>query len=282
MWSVVFYIFSVTAGIIAFLILLLLFAPFFLDARICYISNGSNVTVSFWWMHPFLISVNYNLRENDIAVKIAWWNIRKKVDNRDASEESVDSEAQTGFINAESEEISETESVEKSQSMTTEIVEIQEKKPENVEKKTGKVDNLINRIKNSRAFFFLNNQKWRLKMFSWFIRIVGTFRSLVHFDYFKANFKAGLEDPAVLGRMYGYYQAILKALQLENSKKIDFSFEPVFMQNYFDGDGAVKIRSSVGNLLAPFGVAVLTFPYFQTLLLWFRFKRKLKKIKKNI
>jgi hypothetical protein len=149
---------------------------------------------------------------------------------------------------------------------------------ETVEKKPDKMDNLIGRIKKSRIIFFLSHKNWRQKMLSWLLRFFKTFRHLVHFECFKADIRAGIEDPAILGKIFGYYQAFSNALQLKEYG-FDLCFEPLFMENHFEVDGAVKIKSSIGSLLAPFGVAFLTFPYISTFFLWRRYKRKMKRVR---
>ena len=193
------------------------------------------------------------------------------------SEPSVQTQEQIKPIEGKVSEEKKTENIQEKAEKTSETQKVT---TETVEKKPGKMDNLKERVQKNWIFFFLRQKKWRFKVFSWLIRVLRTFGRLVRFEYFRADLRAGIEDPAVLGRIFGYYQAVCSALQLMESGFSVF-FEPVFMKNHFEADGAIKIRSSVGSLLAPLGVAVFTFPYVSTFFLWRRYKKNLKRMKEK-
>lgn len=275
MWSVAFYI--IAGLIVTFLLLLLvLFTPFHVDARFCSLQNCSKATVSLWCIHPFFISFYYNWKEKDYYLRIVWWKMsKKKIAQKDLGTPAKPDE-QIKEVEEKSEAVAEPEIEEKTEDTTPKNIQIEQPTIETVEKKSGKMDNLIERIKKSRIIFFVSHKKWRGKILSWLFRFFKTFRCLVRFECFKAYIRAGVEDPAVLGKIFGYYQALSKGLQL-NEYGLDLFFEPVFMKNHFEADGAVKISSSIGRLLTPFGVAFLTFPYINTFFLWRSHKRKMKR-----
>lgn len=277
MWSVTSYIIA-GLGVAFLLLLLVLFTSFHIETRFCRLQSCSNVSLSFWWIHPFFISFFYNYRENDYYLRIVWWKMaKKKTAQKELETPEQPEDESVKEVKEESAENAEPE-IGKMEDKTQEDTQIEQPIIEKVEKKPGKMDNLIGWIKKSWVIFFLSHNKWRGKMLSWLLRFFKAFRYLVHFEYFKADIRAGVEDPAVLGKIFGYYQAILNALQLtEYGFKI--FFEPLFMKNHFEVDGAVKIKSSIGSLLLPFGVAFLTFPYINTFFLWRSYKRKMNRVR---
>ncbi len=275
MWSVAFYIIA-GLGVVFLLLLFMLLAPFHVDARFCSMQNCRNALVSLWWIHPFFISFFYNYRENDYYLRIAWWKMIKKKLTQKEEETPVEPVEQIKE-EEKSADVAEPEIEGKMEETARKNTQIEQPILETVEKKQGKMDNLFERIKKSRFIFFASHKKWRKKIFVWLLRIFKSFCHLVHFDCFKADIRAGVEDPAVLGRIFGYYQAISNGLQLKEYG-IKLFWEPVFMKNHFEAEGAVKISSSLGRLLAPFGVAFLTFPYISTFFLWRSYKQKIKRI----
>ena len=87
--------------------------------------------------------------------------------------------------------------------------------------------------------------------------------------------KVGIEDPEALGKIYGGFNAVYRTLALDK-RRISISFEPVFMQNYIELDSCIVIRTSIIQILAPFAIAIVTFPYLSTFLVWHRYRRLTK------
>lgn len=276
MSPVAFYIIA-GVGVVFLFLLLVLFTPFHMDARFCNLQDSSEASVSLWWIHPFFISFFYNYRENDYYLRIVWWKISKKKEAKEELETGVKPEETIQEVEETSAAVAEPEMEEKMEESTGKEIESEQPTIETVVKKPGKMDNLIEQIKRSRIIFFIRHKKWREKIISWLFRFLKSFCRLVRFECFKAHIRAGVEDPAVLGRIFGYYKAISNGLQL-NEYGFNLFFEPVFMKNHFEADGAVKISSSVGNLLKPLGIAFFTFPYFSTFFLWRSYKREMKRI----
>lgn len=275
MWSVFFSVIAGFLGLIVLFLLLVLFAPFYMKARICSFESNHEAAMSLWWIHPFFLSIFFNLKKNDYYIKVAGWKLPKKRESQPLSEQPVQTQEQIKSVEGKTSETKENEHI---QEKTERSPETQKANTETVEKKPGKMDNLMERIKKNWIFFFLRHKKWRFKVFSWLIRVLKTAGRLVRFEYFRADLRAGVEDPAALGRIFGYYQAVCSALQLMESG-VSFFFEPVFMKNHFEAKGVIKIRSSVGSMLAPLGVAVFTFPYVSTFFLWRRYKKNLKRMR---
>jgi hypothetical protein len=93
--------------------------------------------------------------------------------------------------------------------------------------------------------------------------------------------RAGLDDPSETGKYFGYWQGISHAFLIDNNKKFDVTFIPVFTEACFEMDAQLCIRSSLLQLLKPAVVVVATFPYVSTFMVWYSFKRLEKKRRTN-
>lgn len=278
-WSVILYILAGLFGLFILFLLLILFSPFCLDLRWKWVGDDSgDCTVSLWWIHPFIITGKYNFPEDDFSLKITWWKIQRKKNQIQSSESEENYEITPAKL--ETEPATKAGLEEKKTGISEKKVEIQEPTTETVEKKFGKIDNLIEKIKRNEYLFFLRQKKWREKISRWFIGFLKSFRYMIRWNLFSATIKAGVEDPAVLGKIYGYYEAISNGIDIRNSR-FNIMFEPVFMKNCFEGFGEIRIRSSIGNLLAPVGIAIFTFPYLNTFIVWYRLRRRSRKMKDN-
>lgn len=263
-WLIILYI---VAGLL-FLLLLLLFAPFYLEAKLNWKGNFGNARVSFWWIHPFLVSIRYDSDKNDITAMIARWKIQKK--EKEEPTETPQS-TESPFFDQTEKDYSQEESIPEKPEISSEKPEIQSKTTESVEKNAGKMDNFIGKLKKGKFLFYLKQSVWIKKIIKWLSRVIRSFGYMINFNYLTAYIRAGIEDPVILGKIYGYYNAISNGLDIKNSR-CRLLFEPVFMENYFEGNGEIKLRSSVRNLLLPIGTAIFTFPYLSTLILWWRIK----------
>ena len=144
---------------------------------------------------------------------------------------------------------------------------------EKVEPAPKKKDNWYRRLERNRYFFFIKNGKWRSKIIRWLFRVIGTLLRIVHFDRFDVAVHAGVCDPVITGTMAGFYQAVLHGFQMK--KPYLFTFKPAFMTNHFECSGNVRVGTSLGRVLMPVFVAVVTFPLLHTLrLVWCVYRRE--------
>lgn len=109
------------------------------------------------------------------------------------------------------------------------------------------------------------------KSFRWSMRLLSASLRVVRFDHVRINVKAGMEDPAELGKIYGWYTAGI-ALLAGNRKNVTLRFEPQFMQRRLAFDGSVGLRTSAARVLMPVLVALITFPWFRAFFAWRRLK----------
>lgn len=280
-WSVVLYIAAGLLGVLLLSLIFLLFSPLYLKAHFIWQHDSQVAVARFWLIHPFIFTIKYDIVKNDLLIKLLGWKIRKKKSEEQSLEEKNVEEPVTTVQVAEQVSAQEEVKAETVELSDAEIEpEIKLSVPESVEKKTAKIDNIIGQIKNSKLLFIASEKRWLKKMGAWFLCFLKSFFYLIRCNYAKAYLKAGIEDPALLGRIYGYYVAVRNGLSTIDSR-FDVLFEPVFMENHFEGNGEIEIKSSMGRLLAPVGFAIFTFPYISTLFVYIRYRRRYKKAGKT-
>jgi hypothetical protein len=150
-----------------------------------------------------------------------------------------------------------------------------EKEKEKEEKVDEKKEGLFLRLKRNRYFYMIRQDKLFQKLFRWVFRVFKALFRIIHFDHFNTSIKAGIEEPALLGKIYALYTMARSTLNVSNGKPA-IEFEPVFMQNCFEGDTAFRLKTSVIVLLWPGVIALTTFPYFTVLWLFWK-SRKLNR-----
>jgi hypothetical protein len=137
-------------------------------------------------------------------------------------------------------------------------------------------DPVVRRVK-----VFLVDAKWRYKIFRWLRTSVVRFFHIVSVPCFRLHVKLGLSDPSDAGRAFGYYIALksvimdtgVNAGRLRHQREL--VFEPVFNRELIEADGRVEISSSIARLCLPVVLAVVTFPFLHTFILYWR-ARKIK------
>lgn len=146
---------------------------------------------------------------------------------------------------------------------------------ENMAEKGNWWHNTIVKLKRNRYVYFVMNRAWRTKVLRWVIRFFRSLFYIVTFDRFALSLRAGVEDPVVLGTVYGFIEAVTFGLSME--KKPVIRLEPLFMQNHFEASGAFRLRTSLLQLSRPLIGAVVTFPFLTTGFLWLRHRRIVRK-----
>jgi hypothetical protein len=133
----------------------------------------------------------------------------------------------------------------------------------------------LDRLKQSKALFVLQQRWWLHKALSWLLNSIKRMRTLVVFERCALSCKAGGITPSLSGAIYGIVLSIQHALALNTQQGFFIRFEPVFeTESTLEISGSVKIRTSVGRLLYPFFMAVVTLPYLATFLLWRRMRKR--------
>jgi hypothetical protein len=158
----------------------------------------------------------------------------------------------------------------------------QEIKPEQKKKKrrlTDTINQMKNRFNRHPAVFFLKQDKLRSRGLRWIVRIVKSILQIVAIRRLLVRTEFVFDDPALGGKLFGYYECVRHAAALY-SKKINLFFRPLFIQ----GDTRIDIdfcaTTSLWKMGYPLLVAVVTFPYMTFGITWWRFYKMNRKQKK--
>lgn len=130
------------------------------------------------------------------------------------------------------------------------------------------------KLKKNRYFYMIRQRKLQKKLFGWGFRIFRSLFKIIRFNHFDASIKAGIEEPALLGNVYAFYTMTRYTVNVSEGEPI-VKFEPVFMKNWFEGEGRFSVKTSVFSLMWPGFLAVSSFPYITVLWLFWK-SRKLK------
>ncbi|HEX2957456.1 MAG TPA: hypothetical protein VHO70_11530 [Chitinispirillaceae bacterium] len=143
----------------------------------------------------------------------------------------------------------------------------------------------FSRLKKNRYFFIIRQRNLQKKLFRWIYRIFKSLFRIIRFHHFDASVKAGIEEPALLGNIYAFYMMTRYTVNVSGGEPI-IKFEPVFMKNWFEGEGRFSLQTSVISLIWPAFIAVTSFPYITVLWLFWKSRKlkikKIKKIRKNV
>lgn len=124
-----------------------------------------------------------------------------------------------------------------------------------------------------RALVIFRAASWRRTIFRWLIASVVRFFHIVSVSRFKLYVKLGLSDPGQTGQAYGFFIAMKNALADTGNSRKEILFEPVFNSEVAEAEGAIEISSSLARLCLPLVLAVVTFPFLHTLMVYLRVKR---------
>jgi hypothetical protein len=126
-------------------------------------------------------------------------------------------------------------------------------------------------VKRARVIF--SAASWRRKIFHWLIASIARFFHIVSVSRFKLYVKLGLSDPSATGQAYGFFVGAKNALAESGTVRMEILFEPVFNEEVAEADGTIEISSSLARLCLPIVLAVATFPFLHTLMVYLRLKR---------
>jgi hypothetical protein len=140
-------------------------------------------------------------------------------------------------------------------------------------KEKKKVFGFIRSKPAKRALVIFRAASWRRKIFRWLIASIARFFHLVSVSRFRVHIRLGLDDPGRTGIAYGCYIAAKTALADNGNSRKEISFEPVFNAEIAEADGAIEISSSLARLCLPLFLAVATFPFLHTVMVYLRVKR---------
>lgn len=131
------------------------------------------------------------------------------------------------------------------------------------------------RFKEGRIYYMLRQTKLYKKLWRWIIGVGRAGLRIIMFKTLRFNATIGTDDPALTGKIYGYWTAFYHGIELDRSKHFKISVLPEFTRECIDIDLDIKAKTSLARLMVPFMVAVFTFPYIRSGLVFWKV-RKLK------
>lgn len=135
------------------------------------------------------------------------------------------------------------------------------------DKKTGEEKiSIINKIKRNKLYRIWADKPVRQKIFRWFLKSPKHFIKLVRVKKLHASLTLGLEDPAKLGKSYGYYVAAKSVLP--RTKNVEVEFTPIFCEKQFEIESDIFIKTSVARVLYRLTIIIALFPIFKLRKIW--------------
>jgi hypothetical protein len=294
MMSTLLFIIGVLVSLSLILLFIILFTPFTFRTEFAVSSEYNHGTIFFSWIHPFIARVTYTIGDNDPEVRIfgrQWrWLGEKLTQARTAGKKETEvvrekapdpvpektvpvsprsgSAVQTGISSHQSK----TETPAQSPGGNT--PGHGEAAAPSLKEGAGtlrrRIAALYHKIKIT--WTVLRRHRMASRSFRWCLRLLKLFFGLVRFDHFRLHAMAGMEDPAALGKIYGWYGAANSAL-FGKKKNVDIRFEPRFQGAELALDGSIGLRTSIARILTPLIVALVTFPYIRVFLVWRRIRK---------
>lgn len=289
-------------GILAVITLFLTVSPILLQTEFFVSGTKRSGTVHVQWLHPLIANLTYDLENRSLALRILGWTHRFS-ETPEREEAPIASAAHTEIVPGRNERSalnggSKPDRIQSAPEPKREA--IAEKKPpvplQPLPEEPRSAERVVEKgsaggIKQKepstgrgwfsswsaikRTLAVLNNWPWYSKLIRWGIRLLRVCLRLVRFDHLKLHATAGMDDPAETGKVYGWYTALGGSL-LVRQKNIDLRLEPSFSEPVFEVNGCIGFSTSLYRVLVPVLVALSTFPYFSTWVVW----RRLKAIRK--
>jgi len=135
----------------------------------------------------------------------------------------------------------------------------------------SRIKSKINDIKRSRVYKIISNKPLRNKLLRWLKSSIVRLIRIVPLKNLKLHAKIGVNDPAELGKICGYFYAARSVLTLRNYN-VDMSMEPIFTEKRLDIDSELKIRTTISIIIWHLAAILATFPYLRVRKAWRRTK----------
>lgn len=275
-------------------VVVIMVAPFVLTTRFSSVPNNRNGILEISWLHPSIALVKYNMGTKSLELRFFGW-----VGNGAAAKKgketppSVSTSGSHADASPQSNETLKPSAVEqprpvdgrtgqsaappdgKSRKMEQTPVERSNTSKSGQGAKNDTIPSSPNRFtwsKLKKTIAILRQGHCGRKLFRWSLRLLRLSLRIIRFDHLRLHARAGVEDPAETGRIYGYFAA-LHSTFFSNRKNMDVSLEPRFMSNVLEVEGRVGLKTSIAGMLLPFFVAIITFPYLTVFFVWRRLKK---------
>jgi hypothetical protein len=262
----------IITSILFVMVLVMVFSPLILFANFTISDTGRNAKAHLLWLHPKLLRLTYDMIGKRTEVKILGWNFSPAVEET-PKKRKTDSETAERFIEPVSRGNHTAETLERQKTAARENGSL--RSTEDLEHpKLGKALNYrsITWRKVRTIIILLHRQRVAGKMVRWCGWTLQACFKMIRFDHFRLHAKAGLDDPAETGKIFGLYIALNDVL-FSSRKNVDVRIEPYFSGDTLEFHGSVCLRTSIARISIPVLAALMTFPYFTVLIVWWRLKK---------
>ncbi|HMD69105.1 MAG TPA: hypothetical protein VKF42_09530, partial [Chitinivibrionales bacterium] len=124
-----------------------------------------------------------------------------------------------------------------------------------------------------QLWVFAGDASFRGKVLRWVLRTLRLLLRTCSIARVRVAAKAGFDDPAKTGLLYGWYTGATRMLSAPGPRRVELRCEPVFTEATFEANAEAKLATSVARLLVPLVAAMSTFPYLHAYVLYRRARR---------
>jgi hypothetical protein len=293
------HLFQIFLIIVCFFMAVILFARLSISLNIKNLPTGKSLSARIYWMHPSVLRAVFDLR-NNVREVLIFGRFRisfpREPDQPVKRQETIEpisptfTSSQTPVGKPTDDQASNVASSRAldngssdDQPFSTDSAKSGAPDVSTGEKKSGtfrsfvkKIRAIINTVReanSNKVFFFIRHASWRTKILRW---LQGCLHSIVHLFDFQSidmHLRAGFSDPSLTGKLFGYWTGVQGAIAMDRKNSRVLNIEPVFTEECLDLIGSISVRSSLMRFIAMLTLALATFPYLSTWLLWRAAKR---------
>jgi hypothetical protein len=140
-----------------------------------------------------------------------------------------------------------------------------------------KIAGVMEKMKKSewmKGFLIVRDTQILSKGLRWLRRCLLSMVHLVSIHSLAVHVRAGLGDPALTAKVFGYCTGMQGAGILSATNQLDLNFEPVFNEESFSVSGNLSLQSSLMRFVVLLSIVVATFPYITAIKIWRKSRRK--------
>jgi len=129
------------------------------------------------------------------------------------------------------------------------------------------------------AMFYLCQYRWYVAMVAWALRRMRAALRLVSLRFCIVDVRAGMDDPAATGRIFGAWMGFKYGLPITDTPNRRLSLTPVFDRQCFEIIGSVCLQTSLARFVWLAIGSLVAFPYVTTFMVWRKYRKVLGAVK---
>jgi len=263
-----------TTLIASAILLIAIASPIRLSCKAVYNEGKQNTELraAAHYIHPLFLRTEYSTKDGEFKIFIFGFEKKRGGGKEDIVTENIGTngidtkDTNTDGINtdgintdgANTDSIDTDGSIDTEDMNTSDDTDTKEKKFSLVSKIKSKIDD----IKRNKAYKAIGNKPLREKLLRWLKRSSIRVVRAISFEKLKIHVRIGLNDPAALGKMYGYFSAAQSASALQHYRA-DLSMTPIFTEKCLDIDSELSIKTTLSIILWQLTAIAATFPYWR-------------------